>query len=103
MKNDRVLSTWVDPKSGKVTTPNRGTPLRRLYTNERAEFTKIDHARIALVDAVAFARTSSGNNPIAASMEASEGTNAYDIAIVSKGKLQAVWVSPGNPVNVASK
>lgn len=103
MKNDRVLSARIDAESGKVTTRGHGVPLRRLYAGERAEFMKIDHARMSLADAVAFARKDSGNNPIAASMERSEGTNAYDIAVVNKGKLEAVWVSPGNPTNLASR
>ena len=103
MKNDRVLSAWVEAESGKVITRGRGVPLHRLYAGERAEFMRTDHARMSLADAVAFAGKDTGNAPIAASMDRSGGTNAYDIAIVSKGKLQAVWVSPGNPTNVASK
>ena len=103
MKGDRLTSAWVDASTGRGTHSRHSVALRQLYPGERAELMRADQSPDSLADAVAFAQRESGNQPIAARIERSEGTLAYDVATVSKGTLQSVWVSPDNPTMMASK
>lgn len=103
MENGRVLAAGVDARSGTVTRLGRGVPLHRLVPGERAEFRITGKEPLSLGGAVAIAQKDSGNAPIAASLERSDRTRGYEVALVDKGALATVWVSPDNPTMTTSR
>jgi hypothetical protein len=103
MRKGRVLTARIDSVTGKVAQLGRGISDNRLFPVERSEFMATEHARMNLAGAVTFAQKTSGDKPIAASLEITDRTRGYEIVVVDKGMVQSVWVSPDNPMMTASK
>ncbi len=101
-KDSRLYRSTVDAENGAVAGPARGFALHRLNPSERADVGVIEQAKANLADAVAIAAKDSDDKPIAASLERREGVRAYHVAVIEKGALQTLWVSPDNPTIVAS-
>jgi uncharacterized membrane protein YkoI len=102
-KGDRLYRSTVDAQSGAVASADHGFALHRLNPSERADVGAVEQAKASLADAVAIAAKDSNGKPIAAFLEREEGVRAYHVAVIEKGALQSVWVSPNNPMAVASK
>lgn len=99
----RLYRSTVDAQSGAVASADHGFALHRLNPSERADVGAVEQAKASLADAVAIAAKDSNDTPIAAFLEREEGVRAYHVAVIEKGALQSVWVSPNNPMTVASK
>jgi uncharacterized membrane protein YkoI len=102
-KDNRLFRSTVDAQSGAVAGAAHGLPLHRLYPSQRADVKAVEQAKASLADAVAIAAKDSNDKPIAASLLRSEGMRSYHVAVIENGAVQTIWVSPDNPMTVASK
>jgi uncharacterized membrane protein YkoI len=102
-KDGRVYHAKIDAVSGKLLESTPGLALHRLNPSQRTDIAAVEHAKADLADAIAIAAKNTGEQPIAAHFSNSEGMRAYHVAIVKNGTLQMVWISPDNPMVVASR